>query len=141
MYRLYCSTPPAEPVSKIVYTRVFHEFDPALPFYKPKKDQCTKCNNYNNCVASNLITDKIKTDWSEHKRREKESLDMKKEDKNIAIDNKGKHFRSVSFDLQAGLNLPHAGDSQIYYKRKLSVFNFTIYEHHSAMDTTMYGTN
>ncbi|CAI6355658.1 unnamed protein product [Macrosiphum euphorbiae] len=132
MYRLYCSTSPAEPVSKIVYTRVFHEFDPALSFYKPKKDQCTKCNNYNNCVASNLITDKIKTDWSEHKRREKESLDMKKEDKNIAIDNKGKHFRSVSFDLQAVLNLPHAGDSQIYYKRKLSVFNFTIYEHHSA---------
>jgi len=51
MYRLYYSTSPAEPVSKIVYTRVFHEFDPALSFYKPKKYQCTKCNNYNKLIT------------------------------------------------------------------------------------------
>lgn len=33
-----------------------------------------------------------------------------------------------SFDLQAVLTLPFSGDCQIYYKRKLSLFNFTIFD-------------
>lgn len=32
-----------------------------------------------------------------------------------------------TFDLQAMLTLPYAGDCQIYYKRQLSLFNFTIF--------------
>lgn len=34
----------------------------------------------------------------------------------------------VSFDLQAVLTLPFAGDCQIYYKRKLSLYNFNIFD-------------
>lgn len=131
MYKLYCNFAP-KPVSQNIYFKTFHNYDPPLAFYKPKKDQCTKCNNYTNYSALNQITEQIQTDWENHKRREKESLEMKKEDKIRALDNKGEHFRSISFDLQAILTTPHAGDSQIYYKRKLSVYNFTIYEHHSA---------
>lgn len=35
---------------------------------------------------------------------------------------------SITFDLQAVLTTPFAGDAQIYYLRKLSAYNFTIYE-------------
>lgn len=42
---------------------------------------CTKFNNYTNYSVLNQITEKIKTDWENHKRRKKESLKMKKEDK------------------------------------------------------------
>lgn len=31
------------------------------------------------------------------------------------------------FDIQAVLTLPFSGDCQIYYKRKLPLFNFTIF--------------
>ena len=41
-------------------------------------------------------------------------------------------YHSVTFDLQAVLTTPFAGDAQIYYKRKLSVYNFTIYDNSSA---------
>ena len=41
-------------------------------------------------------------------------------------------YRAVTFDLQAVLTTPFAGDAQIYYKGKLSVCHFTIYDHSSA---------
>jgi len=39
----------------------------------------------------------------------------------------GKSLATITFDIQAVLPLPHAGDAQIYYMCKLSVYNFTIY--------------
>ena len=41
-------------------------------------------------------------------------------------------YHSVTFDLQAVLMTPFARDAHIYYKRKLSVYNFTIYNNSSA---------
>ena len=37
-------------------------------------------------------------------------------------------FHAVTFDLQAVLYTPHAGQNQIYDKRQLAVYNFTIYD-------------
>lgn len=34
----------------------------------------------------------------------------------------------ATFDLQAILTLPFAGECQIYYERKLSMYNFTIFD-------------
>ncbi|ESO90015.1 hypothetical protein LOTGIDRAFT_175845 [Lottia gigantea] len=68
--------------------------------------------------------------WNEHKAKEREALEENNTDKEQAkIDNT---LHTVSFDLQAVLRTPHAGDAQIYYKRKLSVYNFTVYENHTA---------
>jgi len=44
-----------------------------------------------------------------------------------ALDN-GLTFRTISFDLQSILSLPFAGDNQLYYRRKLNVYNFTIFD-------------
>lgn len=59
-------------------------------------------------------------------------MDMKASDKQRAKDDKGTTFRSISFDLQAILSVPFSSDNQVYYRRKLNVYNFTIFEGHNS---------
>ncbi|CAH1973183.1 unnamed protein product [Acanthoscelides obtectus] len=89
-----------------------------------KKDQCTVCNVFK--ASQNKEPSRV--NFENHKRREKESLEMKENDKKRAVENKGREFRAISFDLQAILPIPFAGDSQVYYKSHLNVYNFTIYD-------------
>ncbi|CAH2009717.1 unnamed protein product [Acanthoscelides obtectus] len=127
MYRLYqeyCEENDMSPVSRFVYQSIFHEHDPPLSFYKPKKDQCTVCNVF----KASQNKEPSRANFENHKRREKESLEMKGNDKKRAVENKGREFRAISFDLQAILPIPFAGDSQVYYKSHLNVYNFTIYD-------------
>ena len=51
---------------------------------------------------------------------------MKETDKSAAKSRES--IVSITFDLQAVLPIPYAGDAQIYYMRKLAAYNFTIYE-------------
>lgn len=128
LYRLYkeefCVTRNITPVSRFVYQKIFHQYEPALDFFIPKKDQCFRCNRYN------AATDKepLEEDYNNHKKREKHAMQMKKEDKEKAIAEKGHSFRAATFDLQAILSVPFAGDNKIFYKLKLNVYNFTIFD-------------
>lgn len=126
MYRLYkndfCTTKQIQPVSLAIYRKIFHGYDPELSFFKPKKDQCPLCNAYA------LDKETLTNEYNEHKQRETDSMEMKKNDKQKAILDHGKTFRAITFDLQAILSVPYAGDSQLYYKRKLNVYNFTIFD-------------
>nr|CAH7744923.1 unnamed protein product [Callosobruchus chinensis] len=127
MYRLYiefCEANNLSPVSRFVYQAIFHEYDPPLSFYKPKKDQCSVCNVF----KASQNKESLRVDYENHKRREKESLLMKEKDKTQATENHGTEFRAITFDLQAILPIPFAGDSQVYYKSHLNVYNFTIYD-------------
>lgn len=131
MYRLYkvrCIDEDRLPVSDFVYRKIFHEFYPQYSFYIPKKDQCTVCNVYKNAVDKSSLKD----EWEGHKKREKDAMDMKASDKQRAKEDKGIRFRTISFDLQAILSVPFSGDNQIYYRRKLNVYNFTIFEGHDS---------
>ncbi|KAK6174152.1 hypothetical protein SNE40_017481 [Patella caerulea] len=121
----YCASKGIEPVKQHKYREVFvTEFN--LRFFKPMKDQCSVCNAFYSAQGEDK--ESLRENWISHKERE-ESMTEKNTDKEKAkLDER---FMSVSFDLEAVLNLPHAGDAQIYYKRKLSVYNFTILEHHS----------
>lgn len=132
IYRLYCSNYCLQnnvpSVKYNVFRSVFNSYDPPLSFYKPKKDQCVTCNVYNSA------TDKteLQSQWEAHKAKEKSGMEMKAADKQKAVDNKGETFRAITFDLQSILNVPYAGDSQIFYRRKLSVYNFTIFDASNA---------
>lgn len=55
-------------------------------------------------------------------------MEMKKIDKQKAILDNGSTFRAITFDLEAILSVPYAGDSQLYYKRKLNIYNITIFD-------------
>ena len=73
----------------------------------------------------------LRESWEEHKKaREKEAMAEKAVDKDRA--KADDIYHSVTFDLQAVLTTPFAGDARIYYKRKLSLYNFTIYDNSSA---------
>ena len=72
----------------------------------------------------------LRESWEEHKAREKEGIVEKAVDKDRAKADDSYH--SVTFDMQAVLTTPIAGDAHIYCKRKLSVYNFTIYDNSSA---------
>jgi hypothetical protein len=82
------------------------------------------CNAFAN--GTNEYKEQNKTKWEDHKRRERKAMEFKELDKQKAAEDRT--FKTVAFDLQAVLYTPYAGDSQIFYKRKLSVYNFTIYE-------------
>lgn len=58
MYRLYKQQlKEMQPVSYYVYKDIFRSYDPALSFYQPKKDQCTKCNAYNASLNKDPLKD------------------------------------------------------------------------------------
>ena len=130
MYDLYttnfCAIHSIEPVKFNVYHKVFTE-EYNIRFFIPKKDQCATCNAYDSASVEEKA---IKQQgYTAHKKREMEAFEMKNSDKIAAASDPT--FRSITFDLEAVLPTPFAGDSQIYYKRKLAVYNFTIHEGHS----------
>lgn len=123
LYELYvqkCTEDEVSPVSEFVYRSIFKSFKPPLSTYKPKKDQCSVCNQYNESDKK----DELKERYQKHKKHEADSLKMNSEDMNA---HQPEH-KVFTFDLEAILPLPYAGDAQIYYKRKLSSFNITIFD-------------
>ncbi|XP_065680363.1 uncharacterized protein LOC136094417 [Hydra vulgaris] len=128
LYRLYkddyCTTKNiTDPVSIGVYRRIFVT-DFNIKLFIPKKDQCSICNAFRDASGDDKET--LRPNYDSHKFREKEAMDEKNSDKTASAADKS--IRSITFDLEAVLPLPFAGDAQIFYMRKLAVYNFTIYE-------------
>ena len=85
------------------------------------------------CLLHSNGRGKGTTAGKHHIARKNEAMAEKAVDKDKAKAEESYH--AVIFDLQAVLTTPFAGDAQIYYKRKLSVYNFTIYINSSASVT------
>lgn len=106
-------------MSLYVHESIFKQIEPRIAFFKPKKDQCIKCNTYREGDQSEAKT----LAYEEHKNREKAALQMKSKDfqesDNISS-------IAVTFDLQGTILLPQTLDGALYYKRKLNVYNFTL---------------
>ena len=128
LYKQYCQENDISNSAKEHKHRDIFLSDFRLKCFCPKNDQRTVCNAY--CVAMEDEREILRESWEEHKAREKEAMVEKAVDKDRAKADDGYH--SVTFDLQAVLTAPIAGDAHIYCKRKLSVYNFTIYDNSSA---------
>jgi len=103
---------------KNVYDSIFnHEFN--ISFFKPKKDLCMCCEAYKNKTESDDI---IITENYEKYQQEK-NLCRQENEKDISDENN----IVGCFDLQAVLITPRGEISQLYYKRRLACYNFTIY--------------
>ena len=122
LYKLYLESRYAgeDPVSYNIFVRIIHEWEPRLGFFKPKKDQCTMCNN----ARDHGIKD---DEYHAHIDRKEKVRAAKEADKAAALAN-AKTMIYLTFDLEAVLTLPYANDSQLHYSRKLSVMNFTVYD-------------
>ena len=94
---------------------VFNNFEPPLAFFQPKKDQCTLCN-----------TKYPEEDYQRHVAQKEAISSAKADDKKET--EKQPELVYASFDMEAVLCLPYCQDSSWYYKRKLSMYNFTIWD-------------
>jgi hypothetical protein len=90
-------------------------------------DEADEINDILQYATKNI--EKFVLEYQNHKDREHAALKMRDEDKNQAREDTS--FRTITFDLQAILNLPYAAENQLYYVRKLNCYNFTIYDSHN----------
>lgn len=117
LYEMYCAetSEPQDIVRKHVFSSIFHAFEPPLAFFHPKKDQCTLCN-----------TKFPEADYKCHIERKEAIYKAKIADKAAASEQADLVY--ATFDMEAVQCLPYCQDSSWYYKRKLSLYNFTIWD-------------
>ena len=107
-----------------VYRRVFcGEFN--LSFHIPRKDICAKCRLFEDADSSEK--EMLREEHEKHLQRKELARKEKAIDKEKA---KVAHspWHAVTMDLQSVLSTPCGNVSSLYYARKLSVYNFTIYD-------------
>ena len=126
MYHLYldeCKSQQRKFVGEYVYRRVFcEEFN--LSFHTPRKDCCGKCQRFQD--ADDNEKSNLKENYDEHQLRKELARAEKNSDKEKAKA-KNSIWYAVTMDLQSVLSTPCGNVSALYYARKLSVYNFTIY--------------
>uniref|UniRef100_A0A6P7FS28 Uncharacterized protein LOC114333425 n=1 Tax=Diabrotica virgifera virgifera TaxID=50390 RepID=A0A6P7FS28_DIAVI len=110
-------------VSLKVFRNVFNK-DFNLGFHLPKKDKCSLCE---------VRKDKEFTENATSKEAYDTHLKEKEESKELFLEDQ-KRVKEVSdsvcssFDLQQVLNTPHGDNMLLYYSRKYSFYNESIYE-------------
>lgn len=109
----YCSEVNIEPVSKTSFFATFHRMN--LAIYIPKKDLCDVCVAYE---TKNLSIE----EYERHQELKKEARSEKEKDKLSVQD------FVFTMDLQSVLLCPKSTVSAMYYKTKLVVHNFTVYD-------------
>ncbi|GFO46251.1 DNA repair protein rhp54 [Plakobranchus ocellatus] len=125
MYRLYkehCTKEGITCAKEASYKRIFYR-DFNIAFHQPKKDQCDECQAYGNITEP---TEEQKEQQTAHLGRKERARSYKDFLKSKAKENS--HVSSACFDLQQILPCPHGQISSFFYKRKLSVYNLSVYD-------------
>ncbi|XP_052123363.1 uncharacterized protein LOC127749389 [Frankliniella occidentalis] len=96
-----------------------------LGFHKPKKDRCDLCLVYE--IGTAVQKMKLQAKFDEHLRNKKNAKAARKED-----EKKAKACSDTVcyclMDLQQVISLPKTEAGMVFYKRKLSTYNFTVYD-------------
>ena len=136
LYKEQClsADPPVTPVKESMYRKIFCE-EYNLSVFRPKKDQCATCTKYDQWSGEQK--ERFKEEYEAHLVRKTEAQDAKARDKAKAVAEKGT-FVSASFDLQSVLQIPSSEHSQMYYSRKLCVYNLCIYNQAPPNEASCY---
>lgn len=122
MYNLFmekCNENQSIGVSMITYRRIFGtEYN--MSFFKPKKDQCSTCNEYQKASTEEKLSLELK--YKEHLQRKEASMKNKEEDKKRAASDKS--FKSITCDMQSVLQIPISQVSLLSPKTKLVQFYY-----------------
>lgn len=109
------------PIQK--YRKIFNEeYD--LRFNTLKKDACDACVAFKNGTSTEK--NDLRQNHEMHLKLKDRARDRKQEHK-VASQRSNSICASV-FDYQKGIQLPRGNASSFYYKRKLVVHNFTVYD-------------
>lgn len=128
LYKLYLKwlpeyNPEVQAATYRQYANVFNSF--TIGFHKPKKDQCDSCVSFRNSSAEEK--EKLAEKHQALIRNTTRGRELKASDKEMAL--KKENYNRVvvaCFNYQKVLSVPKAETSVLYYKRKLSVYDFTI---------------
>lgn len=106
-----------------LYRKIFKSKN--LSFFRPKKDQCSLCVSYHNAADEKTKND-LKNRYSAHIAEKEAARELKSQCKKKAIEDD--MTLCGVFDLQQVIYLPISKESAIFYKSRLSNFNFTFYD-------------
>ncbi|CAH2097417.1 unnamed protein product [Euphydryas editha] len=95
-----------------------------IVLFIPKKDLCDKCHTFSNEVSP---TEKRVFAHNKHISNKETARKYKARDKEEAIQSPSK-IVCATFDFQKLLNCPSGDVSLFYYKRKLSLMHFTVFD-------------
>lgn len=127
MYEECCEQHGRAPVKEHKYRQIFHEnFN--LTFHRPKKDSCLACDKHENGILGENL-------YLEHIKRKDAAQQEKQKDKERAKADATKHM--CTFDLEQVLSTPSTSTNTIYYKRKLNVYNLSVYSCGTGSGTCM----
>lgn len=115
VYTVYKKTQPETVVSRQVFADEFRTINIGL--FMPKKDQCDKCCAYK---VGNLS----ESDYAGHMSRKEDARISKESDKKRAVDG---DCNVITMDVQAVQLVPYLQASALYFRQKLAVHNFTVY--------------
>ena len=121
MHDLYMEAHDDQPVSLSFYGSVFRKM--GLKFHTPKKDQCGLCSTYRN--GNQDEKEKLQERFDRHIQEKTLVREKKEEMKTRALADD--RCVSVNFDLQQVLYLSVSKRSELFNKRRLASYNFTIY--------------
>ena len=128
LYKQKCQEQHLTPVNCQTYRKIFGtEYN--IGFHHPRKDQCLQCETFKNAKKHKKLD--LQANYNEHIKRKEDAQRRKKQDKEDAA--KDHHFVTATFNLQSVLQLPCSDVSSMYYKWKICVYNFTIYEANSKV--------
>lgn len=119
-YTKYCREHEKVQLGYKAFLDVFNDMN--LSLFRPKKDQCDVCCSY----KTKNINEEI---YNSHQLKKEEARREKENDK------QNKASKVYTMDLQSVLLCPYLKASALYYKTKLIVHNFTIFDIIRCRDT------
>ena len=105
------------------YRDIFSNYN--FHFFKPKKDQWDVCFAWKNAIRE----DKLKTQKEYDAHVEAKDFAWGLKDQNKAVAKLDSNVCVACYDLHKVLPCPRAETSAFYYKRHLSISNFTVYDY------------
>ncbi|KAG4066740.1 hypothetical protein HA402_012807 [Bradysia odoriphaga] len=124
MHRMYCAEQSDEKsmVSYTYYSQMFH--DKNLSFHHPKKDQCTLCVSYR--TGDQSTKENLHEEYHLHIAEKNAVRKIKEKCKKESIESQ--EVATPVFDLEQVFTFPMSPESLVFYKRRLTAFNLTVYE-------------
>ena len=125
MYELYvqlCIKKGRRVLSDWVYRKIFNTTpDLNREFGQKSVDKCGVCSEFDNKIEANCMSAQDWADSETHKELEEKYRRMKKADMKIRREDTA----VLTFDLQNVITCPRAGVKDLFYYRKLTVYNLT----------------
>lgn len=122
-YIVWATEQGIKPATARTYREIFNrQFN--IGFFKPRKDQCAECNRFKYALPQEKL--KLKDSYEHHIKNRNLGNKLKSEDK--AAGENSTDICVACFDLQKVLSCPRSETSVFFYRSKLSLYNFTIFD-------------